>query len=42
MIPTAPLVPWGRGFTGEMVSCGNDFVTRGSVERINKTTLQVL
>ena len=39
--PTVPLVPWGRGFRGEMVRSGSDFITRGSIERINKTTLQV-
>ena len=39
--PTLPLVPWGRGFRGEMVRSGSDFITRGSIERINKTTLQV-
>ena len=37
-----PLVPWGKGFVGEMIKDGARFITNGVISRTSDTALEVL
>jgi hypothetical protein len=39
--PSVPLTPWSKGFKGDMVQSGNNFISTGIIKRTSKGTVEV-